>query len=266
MNFILLKATIKANYKLLLIMLAIMVMYSTIIVSMYNPDSMESWQAMLEMFPEEVLRAMNFNILDPTFLGYIAGYYYGFIMIMFPMVYVSIMGQRLIARLVDDGSMSFLLATPNSREKIASTQGFYLLLSTTFLITAVACLLAIVGGFLFPGSLTLLPFIVLNINVIALFALLSGISYLASCVFNEVKHATLWGAGIPALFFIINMLANVNDKLSFLRYFTVFSLFDTEKILEKNPVVLFNIVVLLLSGLLCYGLGIIIFKRKDLHI
>jgi ABC-2 type transport system permease protein len=243
-----------------------MLLYSAIIVSMYNPDSMDSWQAMLEMFPEEILRAMNFNIIEPTFLGYIAGYYYGFIMIMFPMIYISIMGQRSIAKYVDNGSMSFLLATPNTRIKVATTQGFYMLMSTIVLLVSIALLIGLIGIIMFPGALTFIPFLLLNINVIGLFVLLSGIAFLASCVFNEVKHATLFGAGIPIMFFVINMLANVSDDLAFFKYFTVFTLFDSSKVLALETSVFIDIFILYVTGALLYLLGIRMFNKKDLHI
>ena len=266
MNKALLKATFKANYKVWIIMFAIMLMYSSIIISMYDPNSMEAWDSMLELLPVEILNAMNFNITEPTFLGYIAGYYYGFIIIMFPLIYSIIMGQRMIVRYVDNGSMSFLLATPISRKKIATTQAFYLFISTCILLIVTALLIALFGALMFPGELEFLEFFLLNLNTIGLFVLISSITFAASAIFNDKSQAIGFGAGIPIFFFVIDMLAGVNEKLDFLKYFTIFSLFNTDRILKLNPMIYLNISILFISGLLIYYMGIRVFMKKDLHI
>jgi ABC-2 type transport system permease protein len=266
MNIALLRSTLKANYKLWLIMLMVMLMYSTIIISMFDPASMAGWEAILEMMPQEILRAMGFEFVDPTFLGYMAGYYYGFIIIMFPLIYVSIMGQRSIAMYVDNGSMSFLLATPNSRKVIASTQGFYMLMSTVALLIIVALSIFIIGISAYPGDIDFVKFLMLNLNVIGLFVLISGISFLASCIFNETRSAAGFGAGIPIGFYVIHMLANAADDLSFFRFFTIFSLFDTDRILELDPLIYVQMITMYVFGIALYLIGIKIFVKKDLPI
>ena len=266
MSFSLLKATFKANYKLWLIMFFVMLMYSSIIVSMYDPNNMAAWESMLELFPQEILKAMNFNIVSPTFLGYIAGYYYGFIMIMFPMIFVIISGNRMIAKYVDNGSMSFLLATPNTRQKIAITQAVYMLLSTILLILITALLILLFGSLMFPGDLEVGKFFLLNLNIIGLFVLLSGICFFASCLFNESRQAIGVGAGVLIGFFVINMLAGVNNELAFLKYFTVFTLFNTEKIIQLDSIIYIQMFILYLVGFIFYLGGIKIFNIKNLHI
>ena len=266
MNKALLKATFKANYKVLLILFLVMLMYSSIIITMYDPNSMDAWDAMLDLMPEQLISAMNFVLLAPTFLGYVAGYYYGFIMVMFPMIYSIILGQRVIARYVDNGSMSFLLSTPISRKKVAITQGFYVLTSTITLILVTALLILLFGEIMFPGDMELVPFTILNLNMISLFVAISGITYLASCIFNDKSQAIGFGSGIPIGFFVIDMLVGASDKLSILKYFTIFTLMNPEMVLDKDPFVFVNIAILLVIGFGAYVAGIIIFNRKDLHI
>ncbi|MBN2268100.1 MAG: ABC transporter permease subunit [Acholeplasmataceae bacterium] len=266
MNWTLFKATLKANYKVLIIIFLILMMYSSIIIGMYDPSSMEAWDAMLSLLPESLLKAMNFTMDEASFLGYIAGYYYGFIIVMFPLIYIAIIGQRMIARYVDTGSMSFLLATPNTRKKIATTQGLYLFVSTMVLLILTALMILIFGILMFRGELSIGRFIILNLNVIALFVLLSGIAFLASAAFNEVRLAVSIGAGIPFGFFIVEMLSGVSEDLSFLRYFTPFTLFNTSKILASDSIVWLHMGVLVILGLICYIVGVYIFDKKDLHI
>ncbi|MBE0700221.1 MAG: ABC transporter permease subunit [Acholeplasmataceae bacterium] len=266
MNLALLKATLKANYKLWIIMFTVLVLYSVVIISMFDPSSMDAWQAMLGLFPQEILNAMNFNILEATFLGYIAGYYYGFIIIMFPMIYVFIMGQRSIVKHVDSGSMSFLLSTPNTRKTIAITQGFYMLMSTVALLLAISLLIGLFGATMYPGDLDFLKFSLMNVNVIGLFVLLGGISFLTGCIFNETRAAIGFGAGITIGFFVIDMLSKVSPDLSWLKFFTVFSLFSPTDIIDMDPVIYWQMFAMYGMGLILYSLGVMVFMKKDLHV
>ncbi|MBU1142763.1 MAG: ABC transporter permease [Firmicutes bacterium] len=266
MNRALLKATLKANYKIWITFLFILMIYSMIIIIMYNPDDMASWDALVQMLPPEMIQMMGFQLIAPTLTGFIAGYYYGFIILMFPIIYLSFLGQKIIARYVDTGSMSYLLSTPNSRQKIVVTQGFYLLSSILTLIIVVATINGLMAATLFPGLLDVKEYLLLNINLLALYVFLSGIVFLTSCIFNETRLATAYGTGILVGFFVIEMLSEVDSKLSFLKYFTVYTLFDSKKAIHLDSLVYLYSIFLILGGLLLYFLGIHIFKRKDLHI
>lgn len=266
MNKTLFKATLKQNYKLLLIFFAILMMYYTIIISIYDPTRMDAWDAMLELFPEEIIKAMGFEILEGSFVGFIAGYYYGFIMLLFPLIYVCIAAYRSIAKYVDNGSMAFLLATPNTRQKIAITQGLYLLCSTLFLIVLVALMGGIVTEAMFPGELEVGRYMLLNLGVLLLFSALSGIGFFASCLFNEAKYALGFGVGVPVFFFVVDMLAGVSEDLSILRFATIYSLFDAKTLINPNINLVLHFGLLIAISVILYISGIVVFKRKNMHL
>ena len=177
MNKSLFKATFKANYKLWITFLLILLIYSMIIIVMYNPDDMASWDALLQMLPPEMIQMMGFQLIAPTLTGFIAGYYYGFIILMFPIIYLSFLGQRVVSRYVDTGSMSYLLSTPNSRQKIVATQGVYLLSSILGLVITVALINCIIAELMFPGLLDMGQYALLHLNLVALYVFLSGIVF-----------------------------------------------------------------------------------------
>lgn len=266
MNKALFKATFKANYKLLLLIFGVMGFYAFIILSMYDEASLSGLEEIFEMFPEALIKAMGFSLMDSSLVGYLAGYYYGFLIIAFPMIYISILGPRVIAKHIDSNSMSFILSTPNSRVKVSLTQGLYVLLSMVFLLFLVMILIMGLSALMFPGSLNMMQFLLMNLNVVGLFVFISGLSFLCSCIANETKTAVLYGSGIPILFFVVDMLKNANDKLDILKYFTIFTLFDTRHVLDKNPLIYLNMGILYVSGLMLFGLGIYIFNKKDLNI
>jgi ABC-2 type transport system permease protein len=62
------------------------------------------------------------------------------------------------------------------------------------------------------------------------------------------------------------MLSNVGDQLSFLKNFTMFSLFNPQRILEESTSVPISFAALFLIAALLYTAGIVIFNKKDLPI
>ena len=62
------------------------------------------------------------------------------------------------------------------------------------------------------------------------------------------------------------MLANVGGNAEKAKYFTFFTLFHPDGIIAGESSAIIDIFILLASAIILYGLGIIIFERKDLHI
>jgi len=266
MNSALFKMSLKSNYKLWIIFLLIMMMYVTMIIGVYDPANVDAFSQMLSMFPQELMDAMNFSITDYTMVGFISGYLYGFIMIMFPMLYAIIVGNRLIAKYVDTGSMAYLLSTPNTRRKIALTQAVFLLSSTLLLILSAALIGLGFASMLFPGELDISKYLMINLGLVEYYVLISSITFLASAIFNETRMSLSIGAGIPIAFFVINMLAGVNEKLSFLKYFTALTLYDSNQWIDGGNVIWIGSIVFIVLGLILYVIGIKIFEKKDMSL
>jgi len=105
----------------------------------------------------------------------------------------------------------------------------------------------------------------MNIVLYFLHIALSGICFFASCISNDTKRSFTIGAGIPVAFFLIQMLANMGGKLENLKYFTLFTLFNTTDIIAGNSIVS-PVLILLAVAIVLYGLGIFIFSKRDLPI
>ncbi|MGD9910416.1 MAG: ABC transporter permease subunit [Candidatus Izemoplasmatales bacterium] len=264
MNKHLLRMNFKMNKGVWIIFLAVMTMYYTMIIGIYDPNNADVFAGMLDMFPRELMDALHFSLTDYSLVGFISGYLFGFIMIIFPMIYIIIVGNRLVASFVDSGSMSYLLASPNTRKKIAITQAVYLFLSTTLLIIVVDMIGFILASTLFPGLLELKKFIYINLGLIGYSFLITSITFAASAIFNETKYSLSFGAGIPIAFFIINMLAGASDKLSFFRYATALSMYNANDWLEGSTLIWIYFSIFILSGFCLYLIGIRIFMKKDL--
>ncbi|MGL4336271.1 MAG: ABC transporter permease subunit [Turicibacter sp.] len=263
-SWTLFKRTVESNYKIFLIFLAVLMLYFTIIIGMYDPSIDDSMAALIETLPKEFMAAFGFSGADAGLMSFIATYYYGFLILCFPMIYEIIISNRLIAKHVDNGSMAYLLATPHKRYSIALTQAKFLAGSLIVLIGV----LTIVGiGFcemMFPGELDIKAFLLLNLGALLLHLVISGIGFFASCLFNETKNSLAIGAGIPIAFLLIQMIANIGDKLENLKFVTLFTLFNPSDIIAGSNSTIICFSVLAILAVIGYAGGIYIFNKKDL--
>jgi ABC-2 type transport system permease protein len=230
---------------------------------MYDPETQESLNEMLKALPKEMVAAMGFGKAGSTLLSFIASYFYGFLILLLPMIYAVVVANRSISSHVDKGSMAYLLSTPNTRSKIARTQALYLLVSITLLIGVVTVVGILMCNILFPRELEVSEFVMLNFGALLLYYALTGIGFLASSIFNDTKHSLAIGAGLPVAFLVIQMISDTGEKTEFLKYFTLYSLFDPTTIISGEGYII-SFVTLGILGLITYLAGLYTFKKRDL--
>lgn len=260
------KTTLKANWTIALALTMFIMIYVATSISMFNPESAEFIESMLNVMPEGMLRVFGFENLGTDLTQYIANYLYGFIMLIFPFIYTSIIGNRLIAKHVDSGSMAYLLATPNTRNTVSLTQAVYHITSTTAVFVFITAAAILMSAGLWPGMLKAGLFIVLNLVTLSATLVAAGISFLASCIFSDTKYSLAFGVGIPLLFVVFRMIHGLSDKTEWMKYLSIYTVIDIERILEGGSYALFATIVLLGISAVLYAAGIIIFNKKSLVI
>ncbi|MCR2050984.1 ABC transporter permease [Acetatifactor muris] len=264
-NMALYKREVKGSFKLLIIFCAVITMYVSVIINMYDPQMMK----MLDSFTEamsELMASVGMKANSADLLGFMVSYLYGFILLIFPMLFCILRGNGLIAKYVDKGSMVSLVAAPVKRRTIAFTQVKVLvsgILLLVFYSTIVELICAESG---FPGELDITALLVLNGGLLCLHLFIGSICFLSSCIFSDTKYSVAFGAGIPAFMYVLQMLANVGGKAENAKYFTFFTLFNPDGMIAGESGAIAGIFVLLAGSVMLYVLGIMTFERKDLHI
>lgn len=266
MSWALFKYTARSSFLISTIFFAVMLFYLAIIIAMYDPENLQAMSDMLKLLPEELVQAMGYGMMVTDMTSFIASYYYGFIIILFPMIYCVIMGNRLVAKHVDRGSMAYILSTPHTRAEVVTTQAVYLVASTTLLIALIGAIGLVVSQAMFPRDLDITTYLSLNLCAILLLLAISSICFFFSCLFSDTKYSLALGGGIPVLFFVISMLTDVSGSYGWLRFFTLFTLFDPAEIVSAGNVGLVNCLILVVITVILYGSGIYIFDRKDLSL
>ena len=253
----------KKSLKMLLIFAMILTMYVAIIISMYDPKMMETLDNFYEIMPE-VMSAVGMTAGANSLLGFMISYLYGFILLVFPMVFAILRGNGLIAKYTDSGAMAVLVASPVKRKSIVITQLSVLISGVLLLIGYATGLELVVANMQFPGELAAGELLKLNLGLLALQLFIAGICFLSSCLFSETKYSIAFGAGIPALMYILQMLANVGEKAERIKYITFFTLFDANGIIAGKGGAITGIILLFTGAVALFIASVLLFDKKDL--
>lgn len=266
MNKTLFVASLKANWKLLLLTFSLFMIYQSTIISMYDPASTAGMNALMASLPEGMVTAFGFDGLASDLSSFIGTYLYGFIFLIIPLIYIVPTANNLIVRHIDRGSMVYLLATPNTRPKIALTQAVFLYSSCTLLLLLSALTGIAIAEFMFPGELAIANYLLLNLVIISMHLVLCGIAFLASCIFNESRLAISVSLGIPLAFLLLQMSSSFGEKLDILKYLTLFSFIDVQRIFTDHAFAWWSSLLLLTTAFVMMFVSIRIFDKKSMNI
>ncbi len=257
--------TLKRNYKLFIIFYAVLSMYLVMMASMFDPNDIDALMSMLELMPTELLNAMGFAGIITNLVEYFASWLYGMLMLGFPLVYCIILGNRLVAKMVDDGSFAFLLSTPLSRTKIIITQGVYALVSVFALFTLVFATGVGVSAIALPGLLDVKAFLLLNFTTMLLNMAVIMITYFFSCLFSDAKYSVGFSSGITIMFLLMNMLGGASSDAKILKDLSIYGLYDPLDLVRGQSMLWINLFYVGLIVVL-FTAGTLIFRKKQLTI
>jgi ABC-2 type transport system permease protein len=266
MNKTLFFANIKATWGALAFIVFMLFIYVATAIAMYDPVSVEAMEDMFKILPQGMLKAFGFDNLGTNMTGYLGHYFYGFIMMVFPIIYIVIAANKLIAKHVDSGSMAYLLTTPNTRVRIGLTQAVYLLTSLAVIFIVDVGILIIMSEAMHPGLLEIGKFLMLNLVAYLALAVVCGIAFFFSCLFSDARYSLAFGAGLPVIFLVTKMVSEISEDLEWVRFLSVYSVVDIDKILENGTYAAVASLILLGVVVVLFGAAIRIFDRKSLAI
>lgn len=256
-------ANIRKYWILILCFFLVLVMYASIAVAMFEPGDAANLADMFEYFPEGIMKAFGFDSFGTTLLGFLNSFLYGFIMFTFPMIFSIILAHGLVGKLVDRGSMAYLLATPHKRIKIVLTQAVFLIVSQIVIYAGVVAVIIAMCEGMYPGLLETGGFIQLNVVTLMCILAVSGMSFLFSCLCNEAKYSLAFGAGIPIMFLVVSLLRQFSESLNWLKYLSFYSFIDSEQILAGGSYISFACLTLTGIIIVLYSSAAAIFNKKS---
>ncbi|GGA49433.1 ABC transporter permease subunit [Paenibacillus physcomitrellae] len=220
----------------------------------------------IRSLPEGVSRAFGLGSGFGSVDAFISGEFYGLIMLVLLGVFTVQLSGTLMSRLIDQGSMAYLLSAPTTRGKIAWAQAL-VLVTGLLLVVGVTTLAGfagydwLIGGrYSFDGT----AFVWMNVQAFLLFFALGGLSFLISSLSNEEKRAKGISGTVVFLFYTFDLLAKLSESLDWMKWLTPFSLYRPSDIVAGGGHLLLSGVVLFALGVLCYAAAVMSFTRRDL--
>jgi len=260
MSMPLFKVMLKSNWKLIFICTAIALFYLLTIIGMYSPESS------VIAAPDAFSKAYGMNVSETDAMVFVSSAFFELSYFLVLICYTVIASTRLMAHLVDRGSMGYLLASSVSRTAIASTQALVLVAGLVIIVTTTT-----LGGII--GFKAVLPgvefdtakFIIINLVELMLFAVIAGYSFLFSCLFSNQKTAAGASAVLTVLFYGINITSRVSE-IGWLSNLSIFKTFNPMVILHGVFSFLWTSLGLIVASVILFNLAVMIFNRKNLTI
>lgn len=263
MNLTLYKREWKENWILVVIFAAVLTVYASMIIAMFDPKLGDSLRTMAESMPE-IFAAVGMADVGETLIEFISGYLYGILLTAFPAVYIIILSNRLVVRYVDSGSMAYIIAVPEKRSKIVRTQAIFSISSLFVLLVYVVGLIIACSQLMFPGKLDVAKFLYLNLGLFGFWMMVGGICFFFSCLFNETKMTSGCSTAFVVYSLLVQMLSQVGAKFEGLKYITPMTLFQVRDMAAGKSGAMGGCVVMYGVGISFYVAGVQAFKRKDL--
>jgi ABC-2 type transport system permease protein len=221
---------------------------------------------LIKSLPHGMTNAFNLGSGFGTVEAFISGEYYGLLLVLIISIFCIMVTTQLMAKLVDQGSMAYLLATPTTRRKVAMTQAA-VFVTGLLVIMVVTTLCGFAGYALFIGDLSGfhgLAFLRMNLAAFLLFFAAGGIAFLVSSLVNDEKKALGISAVLIFGFFSLDFIGKLSDKIDWLRHLTFFSLYDPSGIISGQSETGLAWSILIVIGLATFAAGIALFRKRDL--
>lgn len=265
MSMTIFKDTFKRNWKLLLIFLFVLCFYQSIIISLIDPDDMDKVKELFGTM-ESFMGAFSISIASMTSpLNYTASTFFSVLVMGFTMVFYVIQANSLVAKPVDDTSISCILSAPVKRSTFIITRGIYLIFAMAVLFLGIlgsgALMLSMFGEYDFNAYLNLVGITFFLCTAVAM------LSYFLSSAFCGTKMGTGLTVGVPIALLFISIIGGAGgEKTEWLKKITPFGWIDSVKVVTGEVETLWMYFALGGAILVLFAGAVIIFNKKRLPI
>ena len=265
MNLTIFKSTLKRYWKLLLLFVAVLCMYLSIIISLIEPDDIAKVQRLFGTM-EDFMGAFSIDIAAMTSpLNYTASTFFSVLVMAFTMVFYVILSVGLIARQVEDTSLSCTLSAPVKRSTLVLTCGLFLIFSMAVLFLGIlGCGLGMLGRY---GAFDAMAYVNLVGVTFCLCTAVAMLSFFLSVAFCGSRLGAGLAVGVPIGLLFLQMTAGAGgDRTRWLSYLTPFGYLDSVGIVTGEVSSLGLYLVFGTAVLALLGASAAVFQRKRLPI
>ena len=260
------KREFKINLKSFLIWTGILIFMFLVVYLIYpyliTDDSMNQINEMMKIFPQEMLKAFNIDIAAiDTAYGWFMTEGFTFVLIIVG-IYSSILGSNIVLKEESDKTIEYLSFLPIKRSKIMFNK---IIVAITYII-----LMILVLGIFNYISLTISgdfdqkQFILLSLTPLFVGLPLFALNLFIATFMHKTRKTVAMSLGIVFLFYIINIISQISDKVEFIKYFSVYTLADTRNVMTNSSINLVNVVISLGITMVLIALSFARYNKKEL--
>jgi len=257
---------LKANLKSLLIWSAIIILLIFMAVAKYSafagdPETLK----MLDSMPPAMLDALSMRGFNLTT---ISGFY-GVMFVYFGLmaaIAAAMWGSDSISKEERDKTVEFSLVLPVTRSRVVTAKGLAALVNCIafVLITWVVSLVAVRS---FNPDQAFYNFLALEMEAMFVVELIFlAIGLLLGCAMKQYKLSGSTAVAIILATYFMSIMAVMNEKLDFLKYFTPFKYFDARELFRTGRMdvtyLLISAAIIVVSVVAAYW----IYNKRDLYI
>ncbi len=257
---------LKANLKSLLIWSAIIILLIFMAGAKYSafagdPELLK----MLDSMPPALLDALSMRAFNLTT---ISGFY-GVMFIYFGLmgaIAAAMWGSDSISKEERDKTVEFSLVLPVTRSRVVTAKGLAALVNCVVfvLITWVVSLVAVQS---YNPDQAFYNFLALEMQAMFVIELIFlAIGLLLGCAMKQYKRSGSTAVAIILATYFMSIMAVMNEKLDFLKYFTPFKYFDAGELFRSGKMdvtyLLISAAIIVVSVVAAYW----IYNKRDLYI
>ena len=260
------KREFKVNLKSFIIWLSILVGLFFVVYLIYpyiiTDETMKSMDELMEVFPPELLKAFNMDISSiDTAYGWVKSEGFMFVLLIVG-IYSSILGSTIVLKEENDKTIEYLSFLPIKRSQIISNK---IIVGIVYIIMMVL----IFGIFnylslLISGDFDHKQFILLSITPLFIGLPLFAINLFISTFLHKTRKTIGINLGMVFFFYVLSVLSELSDNVSFLKYFSIYTLADVRNVLSLvaiNPVC---VLISVMITIIFIGLSYVKYNKKEL--
>lgn len=261
-----LKRELKINFKSFLIWTSVLIALFLVVYLMYpsimKSNSIQMMDEMMEMFPKEVLVAFNMDISSmDTAYGWLKTEGFVFALIIVG-IYAGILGSNILLKEESDKTIEYLNSLPIKRGTILIHK-VICGISYIFLMIAAINIFNYVGLKL-SGEFDVKQYWLLSITPLFSALPIFAIALFISTFFHKTKKTFGIGLGIAIVSYFIQVLAEMNEKAEYLKYFTVYTLSDIRNVIIESAINPLMIVLSIFITMVFVVFAYIEYDKKEL--
>ena len=260
-----LEREIKVNLKNFIVWLLVLVGIFLVVFLMYpsiiSSDNIKMIDEMMEIFPEEVLKAFNMDISSiSSAFGWLKTEGFVFVLLIIG-CYSSIYGSNILLKEESDKTIEYLNSLPVSRNKIVISK----VISGIIYIISMVLIFGIFNYICLSlsGDFDKKQYILLSITPIFSSLVIYFLCMFLSTFTHKTKKMLGISLGIVFISYILQALSTMSSSVEFLKYFSAFTLSDIRNVIVNVSINPAMVLVTLVLSIIFFALTIIRYNKKE---